>query len=104
MEDFRKLFENAESSSFLKGTGGGWKASFDWLIKEDNLLKVLEGNYADKPTRYGRKEPIPGWMEHSLGDAELEAIQRVLQDEPVTVANDPGLADRAERLRLQLQG
>ena len=104
MEDFRKLFENAESSSFLKGTGGGWKASFDWLIKEDNLLKVLEGNYADKPIRYGRKEPVPGWCSHSLGDAELEAIQKVLQDEPVTVANDPGLADRAERLRLQLQG
>lgn len=46
----------------------------------------------------GRKEPVPGWMEHSLGDAELEAIQRVLS-EP-----DPDLAERADKLRQQLQG
>ncbi len=103
LEDFRTVFENAENSSFLKGSDGGWKASFDWLIKEANMLKVLEGNYADKPKRYGRKEPVPGWMEPSLGDAELEAIQRVL-NEPVTVGNDPELADRAERLRQSLQG
>lgn len=104
MDDFRTVFENAENSSFLKGSDGGWKASFDWLIKESNMLKVLEGNYADKPKRYGRKEPVPGWMEHSLGDAELEAIQRVLKEDPVTVGNNSELADRAERLRERLGG
>lgn len=104
IDDFRTVFENAEGSSFLKGNDGGWKASFDWLIKEANMLKVLEGNYADKPKRYGRKEPVPGWMEHSLGDAELEAIRNVMRDEPVTVGNSPDLADRAERLREQLKG
>lgn len=104
LDDFRKVFENAESSSFLKGTDGGWKATFDWLIKENNMLKVLEGNYADKPKRYGRKEPVPGWMDHSLGDAELEAIQRVLRDEPATVGNNPELADRADKLKQRLQG
>ena len=106
MEDFRKLFENAESSSFLKGTGGGWKASFDWLIKEDNLLKVLEGNYADKPTRYGRKEPIPGWCSHSLGEAEEEAIQKMMNEEidmaeveRLEAEHEKELAARAERLK-----
>jgi predicted phage replisome organizer len=82
VEDFKAVFENAENSSFLKGEDGGWKASFDWLIKETNMLKVLEGNYQDKPKRYGRKEKVPGWMEPSLGDAELEAIQNVLKDDP----------------------
>lgn len=106
MEDFRKLFENAESSSFLKGTGGGWKASFDWLIKEDNLLKVLEGNYADKPTRHGRKEPVPGWCSHSLGEAEEEAIRKQMNEEIDTEVLDrleaeqeKELAARAERLK-----
>lgn len=103
LDDFRAVFESAEASSFLKGVDGGWKASFDWLIKEANMLKVLEGNYADKPRRYGRKEAVPGWCEPSLGDAELEAIQRVLRDDPVTVGNDPDLADRAEKLRQSLQ-
>lgn len=101
MDDFKTVFENAEASSFLKGSDGGWKASFDWLIKEANLLKVLEGNYADKPKRYGRKEPVPGWMEHSLGEAELAAIQRVMKDE-TTIGNNPDLADRAEKLKQRL--
>lgn len=100
IEDFRKAFENAEASSFLKGSDGGWKASFDWMLKEDKFLNILEGNYADKRRM---KEPVPGWMEHSLGDAEMEAIQRVL-NEPVTVGNNSELAERADRLRQQLQG
>ena len=106
IDDFRTVFENAEASSFLKGLDGGWKASFDWLIKESNMLKVLEGNYADKPKRYGgRREPVPGWCkEFEHGDEELAAIQKMMQGSPATVGSDPELADRAERLRQQLLG
>jgi predicted phage replisome organizer len=104
LDDFKTVFEKAEASSFLKGVDGGWQASFDWLIKEANMLKVLEGNYADKPKRYGRKEPVPGWCEPTLGDAEIEAIQRVLKEDAPTIGNDPELAERAEKLRKQLHG
>ncbi len=83
LEDFKTCFENAENSSFLKGSEGGWKASFDWLIKEANMLKVLEGNYQDKPRR---TEKIPSYMRMQpsleLGEAELEAIQRTMRDDP----------------------
>lgn len=105
LEDFKTVFENAENSSFLKGEDGGWKASFDWLIKEANMLKVLEGNYADKPKR-GRKEKVPGWCKpFEPGAAELEAIQRIMaEDEKPTAGNNPELADRAERLRQSLGG
>ena len=49
IEDFRKLFQMAESSSFLKGSNDrNWSATFDWLIKDSNMAKVLDGNYADK--------------------------------------------------------
>ena len=49
-EDFETLFIMAEQSSFLKGHNKDkWNATFDWLIKEDNMAKVLEGNYIDKP-------------------------------------------------------
>lgn len=49
-EDFETLFTMAEQSSFLKGHNKDkWSATFDWLIKEDNMAKVLEGNYIDKP-------------------------------------------------------
>lgn len=49
-EDFETLFTMAEQSSFLKGHNKDkWSATFDWLIKEDNMAKALEGNYVDKP-------------------------------------------------------
>ena len=104
-DDFKTVFTNAEESSFLKGVDGGWKASFDWLMKEANFLKVLEGNYQDKPKR-GRKEPVPGWCSHSLGDAEEEAIRRMMNEEidmeeveRLEKEQEKELAARAERLK-----
>lgn len=48
-QDFEKLFKKAESSDFLKGKNGrNWSANFDWLIKEANMAKVLDGNYDNK--------------------------------------------------------
>ena len=50
VEDFRRLFEMAEASSFLKGQNNrNWTATFDWLIADANMAKVLDGNYKDKP-------------------------------------------------------
>lgn len=105
LDDFKTVFTNTENSSFLKGADGGWKASFDWLIKENNFLKVLEGNYADKP-KYGRKEPVPGWMERKLDDAEVEYIKRTMKEdidmaelERLEAEQEKELAARAERLK-----
>lgn len=96
LADFRTVFENAERSSFLKGEDGGWKASFDWLIKEANMLKVLEGNYADKGKKYGRKEKVPGWLgQPEFGEAEEAAIRKLMGEEDFT--------EEAEQLRKELQ-
>lgn len=69
-------------------------------------VDYLDENFvpdANKP-RYGRKEPVPGWCKQTeLGNAELEAIQRVLKDDPATAGNDPNIAERAEKLRQQIQ-
>lgn len=84
LDDFRTVFENAESSSFLKGSNDrNWSANFDWLIKDANIAKVLEGQYADKPKRYGRTETVPSWMKtckRELDDDEKLAIQRMLTE------------------------
>ena len=59
-DDFKTLFEKAEASDFLKGKNNkDWSATFDWLIKDSNMAKVLDGNYdnrsgtqkMDKPKR-----------------------------------------------------
>jgi hypothetical protein len=49
VEQFKELFTKAEASSFLKGSNNrNWQANFDWLIKDSNFAKVLDGNYDDK--------------------------------------------------------
>lgn len=49
LEDFKAVFEAAEKSSFLKGKNDrNWSATFDWMIKDGNMAKILDGNYADK--------------------------------------------------------
>lgn len=53
IDDFKTLFEKAEASSFLKGkNNSNWSATFDWLIKDSNMAKVLDSNYDDKPVTY----------------------------------------------------
>lgn len=42
-----RAIENIKSSSFLKG-GKGFTVTFDWFIKPNNFVKVLEGNYNDR--------------------------------------------------------
>lgn len=54
VEDFKRLFELAEGSSFLKGSNGrSWSASFDWLIADANMAKTLDGNYSDRQKKKG---------------------------------------------------
>ena len=55
LENFKKLFEMAEASSFLKGKNSRkWTANFDWLIKDANMAKVLDGNYNDTGKAYSQ--------------------------------------------------
>ncbi len=62
-DDFKTLFEKAEASDFLKGKNNkDWSATFDWLIKDSNMAKVLDGNY-DNRSGTGRKEIVPSWMD-----------------------------------------
>lgn len=59
LEQFKAMFEIAEASSFLKGQNGrNWQANFDWLIKDGNFAKVLDGNYSDKKTHGANGIPI----------------------------------------------
>ena len=55
VEDFKRLFLKAESSDFLKGSNErNWTANFDWLIKDKNMAKVLDGNYDNNTKKYSK--------------------------------------------------
>lgn len=63
MEEIERLFQLAEESDFLSGRAGKWRASFDWLMKESNAVKVLDGNYQNRQEQSKR-----------TGNAYIDAI------------------------------
>lgn len=95
IEDFEEMFFKAEASDFLKGkNGNNWSANFDWLIKDANMAKVLDGNYDNKDSS-GRKEIVPEWCSSNAGLKKLHST---------LISDDPDLKARAERLRESLGG
>lgn len=61
-EGIMEVFRLVSQSAFL--TGGnerGWKADFDWIFKQENFTKILEGNYNGKQSsdnRTDRRESV----------------------------------------------
>ena len=71
LEQFKAMFEIAEASPFLKGQNNrNWRANFDWLIKDGNFAKVLDGNYSDKKTgaTYGANGILIDQSKNDLDD------------------------------------
>lgn len=52
-----KFFKCVELSDFLTGREGNWSGcSFDWIMKQSNRVKVLEGNYDNKHPTLGKSK------------------------------------------------
>ena len=83
-EDFRKIFEMAEESSFLKGSNNrNWVANFDWLIRDSNMAKVLDGNYTDRAAKEDKsqmqaKKPYQQFEQRECNKAELDELEKKL--------------------------
>jgi len=100
LEDFKTLFTKAEASDFLKGSNDrNWAANFDWLIKDSNMAKVLDGNYDNKPKKAGKRtEPLPKWINKEQQNYDFNSLEESL------VCNNPDLQKRAEELKRSLSG
>jgi len=72
IEALQIAFLKVDNSAFLRGGNNkGWKASIDWVLKDDSITKILEGNYdvsvvgnvrsteADKYDKIERNEDEP---------------------------------------------
>lgn len=58
IDDIKKVFELAEESDFLKGENGrNWSATFDWMMNDANMAKILDGNYKNKDAKQS-KPPV----------------------------------------------
>jgi hypothetical protein len=42
---FEQFFAKIESSDFFKGLVKDWKATFDWVMRTENINKILSGKY-----------------------------------------------------------
>ena len=108
IEDFKRLFEKAEASSFLKGKNDrNWSASFDWLIKDSNMAKVLEGNYDDKSKKAAPAAKSNSFNNYPQRQYDCDALERMLlnqQAPPETAATNPDIKARAEALQKELGG
>lgn len=62
-EQIRTAFAKAENSKFLKGEESKgdykFKANFNWIIKEENLKKILGGNFDNEPGRTEKQSKPP---------------------------------------------
>ena len=82
-----EVVKKAAASSFLNGrvaNGRSFVASFDWIFRPNNFLKVLEGNYDDKetpqvqspePATADEEEWYPGWLEDQRAKEEKNKWQ-----------------------------
>ena len=73
VDDFETLFKKAEASKFLKGGNDrNWRATFDWLIKDSNMAKVLDGNYDDKKNAPVKNNSFNNFQQNDYDFAALE--------------------------------
>lgn len=101
LEKFDLLFKKAEASAFLTGKNDRkWLATFDWLIKADNMAKVLNGNFDNKKPKKAYSEADKLFLSE---DELLELVIKKSDEEPVTIANNENLKVRAEALKEKLR-
>lgn len=69
LAQWEKFCRRIQASPFLMGEGPrGWRITLDWILAQENLLKVLEGNFDDP---------------HNL---HLETIQKVCSTNPIKIS------------------
>lgn len=73
LDDIRKAFTIAEKSAFLTGNNDrNWRACFDFIIKPDNLLKIIEGVYGserEKPKTSDHSYDLDLLMNHAANNS-----------------------------------
>lgn len=81
LDDVIKAIKNIRQSRFLQGYVNDFSITFDWFVRPNNFVKVLEGNYTDKQSQ----EPKRG-QEHrssyqsTLSESELRKFEELKKE------------------------
>ena len=68
-----KAFQKASKSDFLNGTNGrNWRANFDWIMKDANMAKILDGNYDNRGQSEGGDYFSRNGIDDPLKDLDID--------------------------------
>ena len=56
-DTIKKVIIKARNNNFLSGKETNFKANFDWIFNKANFLKILEGNYENEKSNFGKDKP-----------------------------------------------
>lgn len=60
-EVVKEVIDKTANSNFLNGGGStGWTADFNWIFKEKNFVKILEGNYDNRKSKRNKFAELDG--------------------------------------------
>ena len=69
---FRALLRRANASNFLSGENKrGWKASLDWFLNDDNVLRLMEGQFDNPEPRPQTRDKPPERNKHIRSDRNV---------------------------------
>ena len=84
-EELITVFEKAEQSNFLKGDNNhNWQADFEWLIKDDNIAKALNGKYDNnrqfnqEPTNNQSSNRFNNFNQREYSKEEMDDLEKKL--------------------------
>ena len=87
MDKILKAIENIKKSPFLCGSGQkGWFITFDWFVRPNNFIKVLEGNYEGTEDKGSRNKSSPGskpnqfnsFQQRDYVPADVDSLEKML--------------------------
>ena len=74
-----EAINNINKSKFLRGDNDrNWIITFDWLVKPNNFIKVLEGNYTDKNNPKKTTKPATKFDNFEGREYDYDSLEKKL--------------------------
>lgn len=81
LDTVKSAIKNIEQSQFLKGYKTDFKITFDWFIRPNNFIKVLEGNYNDNlDKKLYKNSKNDGYYDEYIAKKRAERFKRAMNE------------------------
>lgn len=104
VDDFKTVCMKANVSDFLTGKNDReWKADFDFLVRVDKAINILEGKYSNNKESgsFDTDEFFEAALRKACGEELYEEVYG--KPKPKTAADDPEIREKAESLKGKLK-